>query len=159
MTDHIAKPIDTKRLLQALEKWTQGSGPSQPMPELDRQTCRSSDQDVHDPAVWNDLVDILGLERVQQFAERLRSSLVADCWGHDDSVGIKPLAAAAHACVALSGQLGFAGLSAASRDLETACLNEAGLEQALTRLALLVCVHSSSLSGCCRIRLVIPPPR
>lgn len=109
---------------------THDSGVPPPAHELGRETC-ASDQQTFDPSVWNALVDMLGLERVQRFAEHLQSSLVDGCWANDASAGTKPLAAAAHACVSLSGQLGFATLSAASRNLETACLNGTGAESAL----------------------------
>jgi hypothetical protein len=133
MTDHIAKPIDTRRLLQVLAKWTLGAALPADTPRFEWDVWTA--QDAHDPAVWNELVEMLGRERVQGFAETLRAALLQD-WAEDACRGTKTLAAAAHACVALSGQLGFGALSAASRKLEGACLEESGVQSALDALGL-----------------------
>jgi CheY-like chemotaxis protein len=135
MTDHIAKPLDTKQLLRALGRWMQPSASSWQEHVLEPEGS-PSEHAVHDFSAWNDLLDLLGAERVQRFAASLHSSLTADCWAYDGSVGTEPLRAAAHACVALAGQLGFGALSVASRELETACRNERGVEAALDAFGL-----------------------
>jgi hypothetical protein len=128
MNDHVAKPIDTRRLLQVLATWTSGAAPPaslcKPQPDL------VIPHVTHDLSVWEELVEMLGRERVHGFAETLHTILLED-WADDGCRGAQGLAAAAHACVALAGQLGFGALSAASRNLETACLSEKDIQSAL----------------------------
>jgi CheY-like chemotaxis protein/nitrogen-specific signal transduction histidine kinase len=130
MTDHIGKPVDPRQLLAGLVRWAEGI--AEP---VDRDALESAGislgADLHDAAIWNDLVEMLGSERVLRFAGNLRDSLTGDWWRYDSADDAQALARAAHACVSLSGQLGFSEMSEASRDLEAACLSGEAISASL----------------------------
>jgi signal transduction histidine kinase/DNA-binding response OmpR family regulator len=130
VNDHLGKPLDKARLFACLDRW--GRARKSERGEVGADAIPASPAAaVHDSAIWDDTVEMLGLDSVHRFAGTLKDSLTANHWKYGSETNTNLLSTAAHACVSLSGQLGFTEISVASRALENACLECVGIEVAL----------------------------
>jgi hypothetical protein len=87
----------------------------------------------------DDLVSLAGPAKVARFANNLKAAIENFPATWPDAAGIAKgdrdsLRIAAHTAVALAGQLGFAELSQACRELENACMKNEPLTPSLERL-------------------------
>jgi CheY-like chemotaxis protein len=130
MTDSIGKPLDAKRLLAGVARWSRREPPvsAEPAVESSSPACAPT---VHDRAAWDNLVKLFGAERVQRFARNLQETLEAGPWVGSARADREALIKPAHSCVSQAGQLGFAELSGASRTLETECRRDGAVDAAL----------------------------
>ena len=92
---------------------------------------------VLDSDMLDQLMSLAGPERVMRFVNNLTAALerFPTVWTDSaDATECERLRSAAHQAVALAGQLGFAALADASRDLETACINGTPVTPCLARM-------------------------
>jgi hypothetical protein len=130
VNDHLGKPLDKARLFACVDRW--GRARKSERGEVGANAIPAPPAAaVRDSAIWDDTVEMLGLDSVHRFAGTLKDSLTANHWKYGSETDTNLLSKAAHACVSLSGQLGFTEISVASRALENACLAGVGIEAAL----------------------------
>ncbi|WP_082505139.1 ATP-binding protein [Aureimonas sp. Leaf324] len=136
MDDYLAKPINRLALLAKVEQWMAFSPDSLSEPA-------APNSDIFDRETFEEVIDLLGVARVQkslhEIAERL-SSLA----GMIDDHAV--LGKEAHALVSMTGVLGFTALAEACRGLEKACQTGGELNAALAAIgqASVVCLHAAS---------------
>jgi signal transduction histidine kinase/ActR/RegA family two-component response regulator len=118
MDAHIGKPIERKQLLERIAKWGRRTAGSEPSASVEPPSPAAPP--ARDAAIWNDLADTIGLERVLGYAGKLKGSLADARWDAAEDNG--DMVMAAHSGVSLAGQLGFTEISEAFRKIETACL-------------------------------------
>jgi PAS domain S-box-containing protein len=126
MNDHVGKPFRPTELLETVERW---------LPELVMEVqppplARSGT--AIDRTTYDELVALIGEARVHALLGRLER-LLLEGFGSDGATDAARLATDAHALVSVAGMLGFTELSAASRDLEQACLTQNAVEDLLAQ--------------------------
>ncbi|MDP2409043.1 MAG: ATP-binding protein, partial [Pseudolabrys sp.] len=134
MDDYIGKPIANAALLAVLQKWAA-------LAERDGRAAAATDAAPEPPADDNEMLDQLmslaGPEKVGRFATNLNAAIDSfpATWSDDAPAAEREkLRGAAHQAVALAGQLGFAALADASRNLENACVDGAPIAPCLAQL-------------------------
>ncbi len=159
MNDFLGKPLDAKDLVRILARWydpksdkaaeAPAPAPSQvEVIEEAKMTAPAPSQadagkvapaataqepsalPVHDQAALQTVKELLGEEKTEIFLGNLGKALSGIDQAPDGS-DRQAMARYAHSFVSLSGQLGFAKMSAVSRALETACLTGEGIDAAM----------------------------
>lgn len=109
MNDHIRAP-DASRLEAMIDAW---------LPDLPRDEPSGC---ALDPQVHDELVAILGTEKIGSLLSKLEAQLTRSFATAPRAVDPPELAREAHSLVSQAGMLGFLELADACRDLEAACL-------------------------------------
>ncbi|MER2264071.1 hybrid sensor histidine kinase/response regulator [Methylobacterium oxalidis] len=124
MNGHIGKPFKRDELLAAVERW--GKKPLVE-PSLDRVEPQSedehSDEASFDPAVFSEVLDLLGPDQTGQLLHRFGQELEARVGPDVHGRGRDEIAGDAHALASQAGFLGFVILSEQCLAVEAACAN------------------------------------
>lgn len=142
MDDHIGKPINRAELLARVAKWTDaGADRRSGEANASAPDRKVSEAPVRDPIALEDLrmfasdADIVGFVRCLHDAVTTIRTQWPDAEVPDlDEDPREALARAAHKTVSLAGQLGFTQLAEACRRMETACLGNGEVPEALDAL-------------------------
>jgi HPt (histidine-containing phosphotransfer) domain-containing protein len=136
MDDYLAKPIQRSALLAKVEHWMA----ARPEPSSDEDPVGSVG---FDRETFAEVVDLLGLARVQKALEEISDRLSAMPMMAEDR---DELGREAHRLVSQVGVLGFNELAHACRDLEKACHGNTDLADALAAVtfASAVCLRAAS---------------
>jgi CheY-like chemotaxis protein/HPt (histidine-containing phosphotransfer) domain-containing protein len=128
MNGRIGKPFDPCRLHALIDRWvpdlalgdaSHGARPG------DASSC------ALDPQVYDDLVEVLGPDKIQSLLTKLESQLTRSFAPLPQSIDSSELAREAHSIVSQAGMLGFLTLADLCRDLEMACLSGADIATTL----------------------------
>jgi HPt (histidine-containing phosphotransfer) domain-containing protein len=119
MNDHLAKPIDAAALLAMIERW------ARPHPVVEA----ASEPKVQDPDILIDLERHIGLDQVSRMVALAHDDIPRRLIRMEKGLADLPLIEReAHELIAISGNLGFTELAAASRRLTVACREGEGEE-------------------------------
>ena len=125
MSDCIGKPFDADVLLGTISRCV-GSTPA-----AAATTAGGTDLPVYNESALQFVKDALGEKRMRTILGNLRSGLMHTNGLGDHKEGRDEIVLFAHSVVSLAGQLGFVRLSNAARALETACLSDGPIEEAV----------------------------
>ena len=126
MNDHVGKPFDRYELYALIDRWL----PDVMIVERPERTDEPpADRSVFDSQVYDDLAALIGAEKVARLLGKFASQL--QDLSLDQTDDRTRLAGEAHRFVSQAGMLGFRELSEAFRSLETACLSDADVDNAL----------------------------
>jgi CheY-like chemotaxis protein len=111
INDRISKPFDPSRLAAIIDPW---------LPDLDLAGLTAC---ALDPQVHDELVAILGPEKIASLLSKLEGQLARSFATVPHAIDPSELAREAHSLVSQAGMLGFLELADSCRDLEAACLS------------------------------------
>ena len=121
MSGHIGKPVSRRELIAAVQSHGPAVLPSLPTPGTPKLKS-----DVIDSETVEDLVSLLGVEKVAGYFDDLRVRLLD--LGRQTVADRIAIGEAAHKLVSLAGILGLADLAESCRKLENACDDDADID-------------------------------